>query len=212
MIKLEEIDELLKKSNAELKEALIKTYGTPSYDEILKLSTMKDLFNMPIGLKKIYLRYYDYLKKFASDTDYEENRLTSSKRIDYNLTLIKLLSMYGEKVMRNYTLFSVVGIVDNDNFLLKKIGDLIVLLEAFNKIKVSDYSKYDKLFFNRAFINRVYSSDYDNSNETIEIINRNLDNAIKRYNQDYDIYNDNNREILIKSIISDIDARKRISK
>lgn len=209
MRKLDELDELLRKSNDELKETLTKIYGTPSADELLKLSAMKDLFNTSLGLKRQYIRYYDYLKKFVSDADYEENRLTASQRIDYNLTLVKLLSMYGTRVVYNYSLFCVSEFIDNDNFLLKSIGDLFVLLEAFNKIKVSEYHKYVDLFFNRSFINRIYPKDYANSNEAIEMINHNLDNPIKRYSRDYDIYDDNNRKILVKSIISDIDARER---
>lgn len=210
MKKSDELNELLRESNNELKESLIKIYGNPSYDEMLKLSAMDDLFNMPLSLKRFYLRYYGYLKKLVSDADYEENKLTTSQRIDYNLTLIKLLSMYGSKVIDNYCLFYEVENAIDGNFLLKSIGDLFVLLEAFNKIEVSEYSKYDDLFFNRAFINRIYPKDYINSNEAIKMISHNLDYSIKKYSQNYNIYNDDNRKKLIKSIRDDIDARKRV--
>ncbi len=209
MIVLDKNDELLRKSNDELKEALINTYGVPSYDETIKLSAMDDLFDMSTSLKKMYLRYYDYLKKFVSDADYEENRLTSAKRIDYNLTLIKLLSMYGAKVIDSYNLFNIVEMIDN-KYLLKSIGNLFVLLEAFNKIEVSEYDKYYDLFFSRTFINRIYPKDYSTSNEAINKISHNLDNSIKRYRQDYHLYTDDNRKKLVKSIVSDIDAKKRV--
>lgn len=212
MKKSDELNELLRESNNELKETLIKIYGNPSYDEMLKLSAMDDLFTMPLGLKRFYLRYYDYLKQFVSDADYEENKLTTSQRIDYNLTLIKLLSMYGSKAIDSYCLFCEVEKDSAGNFSLKVIGDLFVLLEAFNKIEVSEYSKYDDLFFNRAFINRIYPKDYVNSNEAIKMISHNLDYSIKRYSQDYDIYDANDRHILIKSINADINSKKRVFK
>lgn len=210
MTKSDEMNRVLIESNNELKEAFMGVYGNPSYDELLKLSAMDDLFKMPFSLKRFYLDYYDCLKRSTSDDDYEENKLTTSKRIDYSLTLIKLLSIYGQK-MRNYNLFSKIIIV-NDTILLKNIGKLFVLLEAFNRIKVSEYSKYSDLFFNASFIKKIYPNNYHTSNEAIEIISHNLDNPIKRYSQDYDIYDDKNRHILIKSINADIDSKKRVFK
>lgn len=210
MKKLDELNELLRESNDELKEALIKIYGNPSYDEMLKLSAMDDLFKMPFSLKRFYLSCYDCLKKATSEADYEENKLTQFTRIDYNLTLIKLLSMYGQK-MRNYNLSCRIRFVD-DTVLLENIGKLFVLLEAFNRIKVSEYSRYSDLFFNISFINRMYPNNYSTSNEAIEIIRHNLDNPIKRYSQDYNIYDTNERHILIKAINADINSKKRVFK
>lgn len=211
MKKSDELNELLRESNNELKEALIKIYGNPSYDEMLKLSAMDDLFKMPFSLKRFYLSCYDCLKKATSEADYEENKLTQFTRIDYNLTLIKLLSMYGQK-MRNYNLFYRIRIVDDNTVLLENIGKLFVLLEAFNRIKVSEYSRYSDLFFNISFINRMYPNNHSTSNEAIEIIRHNLDNPIKRYSQDYNIYDANGRHILIKSINADINSKKRVFK
>lgn len=211
MKKSDELNELLRESNNELKEALIKIYGNPSYDEMLKLSAMDDLFKMPFSLKRFYLSCYDCLKKATSEADYEENKLTQFTRIDYNLTLIKLLSMYGQK-MRNYNLFCRIRFVDDNAVLLENIGKLFVLLEAFNRIKVSEYSRYSDLFFNISFINRMYPNNYSTSNEAIEIIRHNLDNPIKRYSQDYNIYDANERHILIKSINADINSKKRVFK
>ncbi|MCI9435225.1 MAG: hypothetical protein HFI86_08170 [Bacilli bacterium] len=211
MIRLDEMNELLRESNNELKETFMEFYGNPSYDEILKLSAMEDLFRMPFSLKRFYLSYYDCLKKATSEADYEENKLTQFKRIDYNLTLIKLLSMYGQK-MRNYSLFCRIRIVDDNTVLLESIGKLFVLLEAFNRIKVSEYSRYSDLFFNVPFINNICPNHYSTSNEAINIIHHNLDDPIKRYSQDYNIYDDNDRHILIKSINADINSKKRVFK
>lgn len=207
MSRREELNECLRKRNEELRKILIENYGVPSYDESLKLTATKDLFNMTLSQKMLYINCYDYLKKIAVDSDYEKNRITIFKRIDYTLTLIKLLSMFGAKIIYNYHLFFEARNIDNDNLSLEKVGDLIILLEAFNKIRVNDYSKYSALFFSRLFMNSVYPKKYVDSNEAIAIINHNLDSSIKRYNQDYNIYNDNNIKNLVKSIAADVNAK-----
>lgn len=204
MSKTEFLNNMISTRNNELKEFFALNYGMPSYDETLKLASMKNLYNLTIRDKQHYINNFDLLKKVTSDNENEKNKISVSERIDYNLTLIKLLEMFENK-MQEYSLFvSVINDTNNSASIISS-GNLIPILEAFNKVKVDEYKKYAPLFFNKVFINHTCNHITKDYKSFIQRVRNKLDYSINMYSDNIDSYNDENKKDLIKLIVNDLD-------
>lgn len=178
-----------------LKERLATEFGEPSYDELLKLAAVKDLYNMTLKGKYTYIRLCQELQLLPSEV-----------YISYMLTLIKLISVNGQETVAK----NLMSIVDADNGFVD--GKMEQILYSYNKVLANEYEKYNPLLLDLKFLNHVANADRVNSGSSPQEKQRRkhlkIDYAIDKYRECYG----NDNESLINEIIDDIDNHLELKK
>ncbi len=202
----EYFDNEIKTRHNELKDVFSCYYGDPSYDELTKFLSMNNIYNLSLKKKFNYIKVFDCIKENTDVSSRNPNLLTINQRLDYTLTFIKLIDKYGEKLL-DYVLYTEFYTLQNNFCKIAPISKLIVILESFNKIKVSEYDKYKFLFFNRKYINYLTNIDATDLRKNIKDISSRIDIAIKLYDYNYDAYKLDNKKNLIDSTVLNIVKR-----